>query len=271
MTTSPAAEQGKGKYASVNGIEMYYEIHGAGRPLVLIHGGGSTINTTFGKVLPLLRKTHMAIAVEMQAHGHTSDRNAPESFAQDAADIAELLRQLNIERADIFGFSNGGHTALELGISHPQSVRKLIIASAFYKRNGVPAGFWEGMERAQFSNMPQVYKDEFLKINHDAAALRNMFDRDVERMRVFKDWKDEEIRSIEAPALVVIGDRDLPTAEHAVEMYRLMPQARLAILPGTHGSYMGEAMSADEDSKVMELFVGMVEEFLAEEAANSKQ
>jgi pimeloyl-ACP methyl ester carboxylesterase len=250
---------------------MYYEIHGAGRPLVLIHGGGSTINTTFGKVLPLLGKTHTAIAVEMQAHGHTSERNAPESFAQDAADIAELLKQLNIERADIFGFSNGGHTALELGIRQPESVRKLIIASAFYKRDGVPAAFWEGMERAQFSNMPQVYKDEFLKINNDPAALRNMFDRDVERMRGFADWKDEDIRSIEAPALVVIGDRDLPTPEHAVEMFRLLPHARLAILPGTHGSYMGEAMSSDADSKAIELFVAMVEEFLSEEAAGSKQ
>ncbi|HEV7745782.1 MAG TPA: alpha/beta hydrolase [Pyrinomonadaceae bacterium] len=156
MTTSPSAEQGSGKHASVNGIEMYYEIHGAGRPLVLIHGGGSTINTTFGKVLPLLRKNHMAIAVEMQEHGHTSDRNAPESFAQDAADVAELLSQLNIERADIFGFSNGGHTALELGIRHPESVGKLVVTSAFYKRAGVPAGFWEGMERAQFINMPAV-------------------------------------------------------------------------------------------------------------------
>jgi pimeloyl-ACP methyl ester carboxylesterase len=270
MTTSPSAEQGREKYASVNGIEMYYEIHGSGRPLILIHGGGSTINTTFGKVLPLLAKTHMAIAVEMQAHGHTSDRNAPETFAQDAADIAELLRQLNIEHADIFGFSNGGHTALELGIRHPESVRKLIIASAFYKRDGVPAGFWEGMERAQFSNMPQVSKDEFLKINNDEAALRNMFDRDVERMRAFQDWKDDEIRSIAAPALVVIGDRDLPTPEHAVEMYRLMAQARLAILPGTHGSYMGEAMSAELDRKVVELFVAMIDEFLAEDPATSK-
>ncbi|HEV7745783.1 MAG TPA: hypothetical protein VGO56_12365 [Pyrinomonadaceae bacterium] len=98
-----------------------------------------------------------------------------------------------------------------------------------------------------------------------------MFDRDVERMRAFEDWKDEELRSIAAPALVVIGDRDLPTPEHAVEMYRLMARARLAILPGTHGSYMGEAMSAQVDTKVMELFVAMVEEFLADEAENSKQ
>jgi pimeloyl-ACP methyl ester carboxylesterase len=264
MTISPSAERGGGKYASVNGIELYYEIHGAGQPLVLIHGGGSTIKTTFENVLPLLARNHTVIAVEMQAHGHTSDRNAPESFSQDAADVAELLRQLNIERSDIFGFSNGGHTALELGMRHPGSVRKLIIASAFYKREGVPPAFWEGMERAQFSNMPQVYKDEFLKINNDAAALRNMFDRDVERMHGFTDWKEEELRSIGAPALVVIGDRDLPTPEHAVEMFRLLPHARLAILPGTHGSYMGEAMSADTDSEVPKLFVAMIEEFLAE-------
>ncbi len=264
MTTNTSHAKTAGLYADVNGIRMYYEIHGAGHPLVLIHGGGSTITTTFGRILPALARTHRVIAVELQAHGHTSDRDAPESFRQDADDVAELLRQLNIDAADIFGFSNGGQTALEIAMRHPDRVGKLIVASAFYTRDGAPPGFWEGFDHVKFSDMPQVYKDAYLKINNDPAALMNMFNRDVERMRTFQGWKDEDIKSIQAPALIVIGDRDLTRPEHAVEMYRLLPHSRLAILPGTHGSYMGEAMSPDPHSKIPELFVAMIDEFLAE-------
>lgn len=253
----------KADYANVNGIRMYYEIHGSGQPLVLIHGGGSTINTNFGVLLPLLAQTHQVIAMELQAHGRTSDRNTPESFEQDADDVAELLKQLNISQADIFGFSNGASTAMRLAIRHPQSVRRLIIASTLYKRNGAPAGFWEGMKKAQFSDMPQVYKDGFLKVNNDSAALLTMFNRDVERMQGFKDWKEEDIRSIQVPALVVAGDQDLPTSEHTVEMYRLLPKGRLAIIPGTHGSFIGEAMSSNSNSKVPELFAALLDEFLS--------
>lgn len=264
MTADISQAQNAGKYANVNGIKMYYEIHGSGRPLILIHGGGSTIYTSFGRVLPALAKSHQVIAVELQAHGHTGDRDAPETFVQDADDIAELLKQLNIPKADIFGFSNGGHTAMEMAIRHPEKVRSLVIASAFYKRDGVPAGFWKGFDKPKFSDMPQVYKDEFLKINNDPAALMNMFNKDVQRMFVFKDWRAEDIRLIQASALIVIGDHDLTLPEHAVEMSRLLPRARLAILPGTHGSYMGEAMSPDPKSRVPELFAAMIDEFLSE-------
>jgi pimeloyl-ACP methyl ester carboxylesterase len=124
-------------YAPVNGIHMYYEIHGQGNPLVLIHGGGSTIQTTFGYILPLLAEHYKVIALELQAHGHTSDRESPESFEQDADDVAALLSYLHINQANIFGFSNGGNTAMQVSIRHPQLVRKLVIASAFYKRSGL--------------------------------------------------------------------------------------------------------------------------------------
>lgn len=253
-----------GNYALVNGLNMYYELHGAGHPLVLIHGGGSTIHTTFGKILPLLAQSYRVIAVEMQAHGHTGDRDAPETFIQDADDISELLHQLRIPQAHIFGFSNGGQTAFEIALRHPQLVSKLILASAFYNRDGAPAGFWDGFENVRLSHMPQVYQDEYRKINNDPAALLNMFNRDVERMSAFTGWTAEQMRSITAPALIVIGDRDLTNPEHAVEMYRLLPAARLAILPGTHGSYIGEIMSPDPDSKVPALFVALVDEFLTQ-------
>src|ERR1041385_3786451 len=96
-----------GRYVTVNGLKMYYEIHGSGKPLVLIHGGGSTIRTTFGRVLGSFAKTHKVIAVELQAHGHTADIDRPLSFVNDADDVAELLNQLHVSKADIFGFSNG--------------------------------------------------------------------------------------------------------------------------------------------------------------------
>ena len=258
-----AQAQITGKYANVNGIRMYYEIQGTGNPLVLIHGGGSTITTTFGTIMPQLAKTHQVIAVELQAHGHTSDRSTPETFIQDADDVAELLKQLNIPKADIFGFSNGGQTAMEIAIRHPDKVRKLILSSTFFKRDGAPAWFWEMMAHAKFSDMPQVYKDAFAKINPDPAALFNMFSKDAQRMQTFKDWKEEDIKSIQAPALVVIGNQDLPTPEHAIVMSRLLPHGYLTILPGTHGSYIGEVMTPPGDSKIPEFFVAIVNEFLA--------
>jgi len=109
-----------GQYASVNGLKMYYEIHGKGQPLVLIHGGGSTISTSFSRILPLFAQTRQVIAVELQAHGHTSDRDMPLRFEQDADDVAALLQQLHIAKASFLGFSNGANTAMQIGIRHPQ-------------------------------------------------------------------------------------------------------------------------------------------------------
>jgi pimeloyl-ACP methyl ester carboxylesterase len=265
MTTANKTQgQEMGRYANVNGIKMYYEIHGSGQPLVLIHGGGSTITTSFGKILPMLSKTHQVIAVELQAHGHTTDRDAPESFEQDADDVAELLKQLNVTDADILGFSNGGNTAMQIAIRHPERVRKLILASAFYKREGMYSWLWEGMQHATLANMPKIYQDVYLSIpGNTQAALQNMHDKDAKRMQTFKDWESDIIKSIQAPALIIIGDQDVVRPEHAVEMYRLLPHGRLSIFPDNHGSYMGEIMSPNADSKVPELFVAMLNEYLA--------
>ena len=132
----------QGKYAAVNGLKMYYEIHGSGTPLVLLHGGGSTITSTFGRILPDLAKTHQVIAVELQAHGHTKDIDRPLSFEQDADDVAVLLRQLQIKKANFLGFSNGGTTCLQIAIRHPELVNKLVVGSAIYKRDGMQAGLF---------------------------------------------------------------------------------------------------------------------------------
>ncbi|MBT1704301.1 alpha/beta hydrolase [Fulvivirgaceae bacterium PWU20] len=232
--------QSKGNYADVNGLKMYYEIHGEGFPLVLIHGGGSNINTTFGRILPSLAKTNKVIAVEMQAHGHTADIDRPLTFEQDADDIAALLKQLNIAKANILGFSNGASTTLELAIRHPQVVNRIIVASTMYKKGGAQPWFWDMMANATFEGMPQIYKDAFIKINPDKDALYNMYKRDVARMQSFKDIREEDIKGIQAPTLIIIGDNDVVTPEHAVEMYRQIEHARLMIYPGGHGDYLGE-------------------------------
>jgi pimeloyl-ACP methyl ester carboxylesterase len=113
----------RGGYASVNGLKMYYEIHGSGTPLILIHGGGSTIQTSFGRVVHSFAKERQVIAVELQGHGHTPDIKRPETFEQDADDVSALLKYLKIENADFFGFSNGGNTTIQIAIRYPNLVR----------------------------------------------------------------------------------------------------------------------------------------------------
>ncbi|HYK44392.1 MAG TPA: alpha/beta hydrolase [Parafilimonas sp.] len=251
-----------GNYADVNGIKMYYEIHGEGNPLVLIHGGGSTIQTTFGTILPMLAKRYKIIAVELQAHGHTSDRDAPETFQQDADDVAALLQQLNIRKASIIGFSNGGSTTLQIAIRHPEIVNKIIVVAGAYKREGFISGFFDGMVAATLDNMPQHLQDAFLAINPDPGALFNMFNKDKTRMINFQDWNDNDLRSIKAPALVISGDKDVTLTEHALEMSRLIPNAELLVMPGVHGSCLGEIETIVPGSKQPEITVQLVEEFL---------
>src|SRR5690606_38957263 len=125
----------------INGIHIHYEIYGSGFPLIMLHGGGSTIQSSFERIIPILANNHQIIAIESQAHGRTTDRNSPSSFSQDAEDVAQLMEHLKIIKADILGFSNGATTALQLAINHPEKVNKLILGSPLAKRSGVADGF----------------------------------------------------------------------------------------------------------------------------------
>lgn len=259
-----ATEQGRGAYAEVNGIRMYYETYGPERgvPLVLLHGGGSTIDVTFGRILPFLARDRRVIAVEEQAHGRTSDRDAPVSFATSADDVAALLAHLKVARADVFGFSNGASIGLQVAIRHPQAVRKLVFASSMTKKAGAHPQLWTFMQGADISNMPQPLKDAFLKVNPDPVKLKTMHDKDAERMRNFTDVPDADLRAIRAPTLIVVGDRDIVKPEHALELTRLIPDARLIVLAGGHGDYLGEAIATQRATRAPELTAGLVEEFL---------
>ena len=249
-------------YSEVNGLKMYYETYGKGKPIVLIHGGGSTIQTSFEKVIPLLAQKRKIIAVELQAHGRTNDRSEDSTFEQDADDIATLLKNLNIDKADFFGFSNGGTTAIQIAIRHPKLVDKLILGSALTKRNGVPAGFWDFMKQARLENMPEQLRIAYNKVSSNPDGLQAMHDRDSRRMVNFKDIPDDKIKSIKVPTLIIIGDKDVITPEHAIKMHRLIANSELAIIPGGHGEYIGEITTLKPGFKESDLVIPMIEKFL---------
>ena len=252
-------------YTDVGGLTMYYEIHGQGKPLVLIHGGGSTIQTTYGNIIPLLSRKRKIIAMDLQAHGRTADRSTDLSFEQDADDVSALLHNLKITKADFLGYSNGGQTLIEILIRHPDIVNKAIIASAFYKRSAAVPQFWKGFDTATIDVMPQALKDGFLQVNNDEKALLNMFNKDVQRMKVFKDWNEDQLKSIKASTLVINGNNDVGSVEHAVEMYHIIPNSQLAILPGKHGVYIGAVEYLDSGKWTQHFAVDMINDFLNED------
>jgi pimeloyl-ACP methyl ester carboxylesterase len=243
------SETAAGKYASVNGLKMYYEVHGTGRPLVLLHGAITTIDTSFGKVLPALSKTHKVIALEQQGHGHTADVDRPLMYEQMAEDTVALLRQLNIKNADFFGYSMGGGIALQIAIRHPDLVRKLVLAAPAYNRDGFYPKIYQ-----QIQNMkPEDLAESPWKAAYDRTAPNPehwpILVAKVKRLvQDFKGWPTEAIQSIKAPTLIIIGDSDVIRPEHALQMFRLLgggvagddaagrphlPRSQLAVLPGT--------------------------------------
>jgi pimeloyl-ACP methyl ester carboxylesterase len=233
-------------YAPVNGLDMYYEIHGTGQPLVLLHGAFSAIGSSFGKVLPDLAKSRQVIGLEMQAHGHTADIDRPLSLEQMADDTAAALRHLGIEQADIFGYSTGAAVALRVAIRQPDVVRKLVLASVTYTMGGVHPGLMEGLATMTPDMMyGSPWHEEYVRIAPRPEDFPTLFEKKTRMDQAIQDLPPEAISAIEAPTLLIIGDSDLVRPEHAVEMFRLLgggvfgdtpaglPNSQLAILPGT--------------------------------------
>ena len=241
--------RGAGGYASMNGLEMYYEIHGTGRPLILLHGGVGAIEM-FGEVLGLLAEGRQVIAVDLQAHGRTADIARPLSFESMADDIAALIEHLGFEKADVMGYSLGGGVALQTAIRHPEVVQKLVVVSTPFKRDGwypeVLAGMGqmgpEAAEPMKQSPMYQLYANVAPKPEDWPVLLTKL----GELLRQDYDWSDE-VAKIKTPTMIVVGDADGVRTAHAVEFFELlgggkadagwdgsgMPNARLAILPAT--------------------------------------
>lgn len=233
-------------YVSVNGLEMYYEFHGNGQPLVLLHGAFSAIGTSFGGLIPGLAKTRQVIAFELQGHGRTADIDRPLSMDLMADDIAAAIKALGFETADVLGYSLGAGVALQLAIQHPEVLRKLILASITYTLDGFHPGLIEGMGDMKPEMMyGSPWHDEYMQLAPHAEDFAKLFAKKTEMDSRLRDIPDETIRAIRVPTLLIAGDSDLVRPEHIVQMFRLlgggvfgdtpagMPNSQLAILPGT--------------------------------------
>jgi pimeloyl-ACP methyl ester carboxylesterase len=230
-------------YASVNGLRLYYEIHGRGRPLVLLHGGLHTIGLTFGPLLGPLAATRQVIAVELQGHGHTADTERPMTIEALAGDVLALLDQLGIVDADIFGFSLGGLVAYEIALRSPSRVGKLIVASADAHRP-------PGRESAPLDDdrMPtpadfQAMRDAYEAVAPDPAHFDAFADKTSTMVHEFPGWTDE-LRALHTPILLIFGDRDFSPLPDVLELFDLLPNAQLAVLPGA--THVGVVRRTDE-------------------------
>ena len=246
-----AGKKRDGRYADVNGVNLYYEIHGTGRPTVLIHGGLGAIEM-FGPNLPALAEGRQVIAVDLQGHGRTADIDRPLDVRFMADDIAALIRHLGVTRPDIVGCSLGGGVALLTAIRHPEVVGKLVLISTPFRRN---AFYPEILAQQAFvtGEMAEAMKPTpMYQLYHALAPRPEDFPRLLtkigEAMKVDFDFS-KEIAAIKTATMVVAGDADIFPPAHAVEMFELLggglrdggwdgsgrPKSRLAILPGlTH-------------------------------------
>ena len=231
-------------HAHVNDLDMYYEIHGEGPPLILLHGAYMTIEL-MGPLLPGLAETRRVIAVEQQGHGRTADVDRPMSYEQMADDTAALARHLGLESTDVVGYSMGGAAALQMAIRHGELVRRLVVMSASFRYDGMPE-----VAREMFPTItPEMFAGSPIEQAYKQIAPNpDDFPRLVEKMTVLDStpfaWPEEDIRAIAAPTLIVLGDSDGVTLEHAVELFKLrgggvmgdlagLPESQLAVLPGT--------------------------------------
>ncbi|MCW3041616.1 MAG: hypothetical protein JWM31_3521 [Solirubrobacterales bacterium] len=226
-------------YVDVNGLHMYYEIHGEqGTPLVLLHGGVMTIDLTFAELIPALSRKHRVIAVEFQAHGRTADIERDLSYPDLAADVIALLDHLGIDRAHVLGHSMGGGVALELAVAHPGRVRSIVPVSASVRPDGAHPDLADPSTYATSTRMPTA--EDFAAMGEAYARLSPHPDRfeqlpmrTMATVEAWEGWSDAQLAAITAPVLIVLGDHDFTTTAHAAVMQELIPGSRLAILPGT--------------------------------------
>jgi pimeloyl-ACP methyl ester carboxylesterase len=220
-------------YAPVNGLRLYYEIRGSGRPLVLLHGGLLTIDLNFGPLLEPLAASRQVIAVETQGHGHTADTGRPMTIEALASDVIALLDHLGIAQADLFGFSLGGLVAFAVALGAPTRVGKLIAASADAHRPPGRESAPLGEDRLPTPADFQAWRDAYAAVAPDPAHF-DEFAAKTSAMVVheFPGWTDE-LRSLQVPTLLIFGDRDFSPLPEVVEMFELLPNAQLAVLPGT--------------------------------------
>jgi pimeloyl-ACP methyl ester carboxylesterase len=256
-------------YAPVNGLKLYYEIHGTGEPLILLHGGlGSTED--FREIMPVLSRGHRAIAVDLQAHGRTGDIDRPMSVDAMADDIAALMKYLGIEKADLLGYSLGGAVALRTAVRHPEVVRKLVLVSTVFSHDG-----WYPEGKAAMAQLgsgaAEMFKQSpsyqvYSRVAPKPADFPVLLDKVGDLIRQDYDWS-KDVAGIKSPTLLVFGDADGIRPEHMVQFFELLgggkkdggwdgsgiSNARLAILPGlTHYNIISSAALASTAASFLE-------------------
>lgn len=243
-TTAP-----KTGYAPVNGLKMYYEIHGAGEPLILLHGGFG-LTEMLGEVLAQLAARRQVIAADLQGHGRTADIDRPLRLEHLGDDIAALIAHLGFERADVMGYSLGGSSALRAAIQHPDRVRKLVLVSAPFRRDGWYPENRAGMDQmgaaaAEFMKNTPMYQS-YVRVAPEPEHFPALIDKMGDLLRQDYDWS-HDVAALKLPTLIIFGDADAISPAHAAQFFALlgggqrdgswdrsgMPNARLAILPDT--------------------------------------
>ena len=253
-----------GNRVEVNGMQMYYEVSGAGEPLVVLHGAYMNI-PSMGAIIPKLAETHMVYALEFQGHGRTTDIDRPITYPGLADDVAAFMDAVDLPKADVFGYSMGAAAGLQLAIRHPEKVDQLIAATVAYDAEGWQPAFRDFipmMTVEMFTEMPFAEDYKTLAANPDGfpALVAKLIALEKEPMA----W-EAEVKALKVPVLIITGDADVATLEHSVAMFRLLggggmgdmgtplPPSRLAVLPATsHTAVIGQ----------VDLLVGIIEPFL---------
>jgi pimeloyl-ACP methyl ester carboxylesterase len=258
-------------YATINGLNLYYEIHGSGEPLVLLPGGFMTVEA-MGELVPLLAARRRVIGVELQGHGHTAEVERPLRFELMADDIASLIRHLGLEQADIFGFSLGGGVGLRTAIQHPEVVRKLALASTAFKRDGWYPEVLAGMASISvetFAGTP--IHEAYLQASPRPEAWPTFVAKMRQLLSEDYDWA-AEVAALKTPILILVGDADGLRITHSVEFFGLLgggkadgdmnglPPAQLAVLPST--THVGWAPPYHGILARTELLLPIITEFL---------
>lgn len=231
-------------YADVNGLKMYYEVYGKGKPIVLLHGSFMTIPLNWSHIIPLLAKDRKVIVTEMQGHGRTRDIPKDISYEGMADDVSGLLTYLKIDSADILGYSMGGGVAFQVAVRHPQQVRRLVVLSGTYKHDG----WWPDAEAGFATFTPDMFKGtaiekQYDSLGNDPAHFPEFVKKVISIDLKPYDWS-KDVKNIQAPIFMAIGDADGVQYEHALELFRAkgggkmgdlhgLPKSRLAIIPGT--------------------------------------
>jgi pimeloyl-ACP methyl ester carboxylesterase len=258
MTTIPTQTG----YAPVNGLKMYYEIYGAGQPLVLLHGGFG-LTGMFGELLPQLAQNRQVIAADLQAHGRTADIDRPLRLELMGDDIAALIKHLGFDNADVMGYSMGGGASLRTAIQHPELVRKLVVVSVPFKRDGWYPEILASMGQmsaatAEYMRDTPMYQS-YAAVAPEPEHFPLLCDKMGDLLRQDYDWSGE-VAALKMPTMLVYGDADSVPPAHAVQFFELlgggkrdagwdgagMSTARLAILPGTthYNSFSSPALAS---------------------------